>query len=702
MNQLHLSIVLPTFNERNNVLPIVNEIERVFAETGLNFEVIFVDDSQDDTPDIVRQLMLEKSFVKLIHRSPENQTGLGTAILAGINAAEAEIICSMDADLQHPPEAILRMYSAIEAKEINFVVASRMVENGSSEGLSNNFRKFVSKFSSYLAWVLLPLTKKTTDPMTGFFMAYKSIFTGKKLNPIGFKMLVEMLARIPEINSVDVPFVMRKRAFNESKASLKEGVRYIKHLVKLMHQTPEHSILKYFYIPTRFIVNNSEKLAITLGVLISLGYLYTFANNFVEVLLLSISIFLCAQLLYTTYILIYAWDHPQRMQENASPKTFFAPRKSFTAVVPALNEAEVIPYTIKAVSDIDYPEELKETLVVLRDTDTETILAAEKAIKEINKKNVRIQLISGEPFNKPHHLNAALGIAQNEVICIFDAEDEPNKDIYNVVNTVMLRDGADVVQSGVQLMNYDSNWYSMFNVLEYFLWFSSALHFYEKQGVIPLGGNTVFFNTNMVKEIGGWDMHGLTEDADIGIRLSMHGANIRVVYDAKHATQEEAPPTLSSFIKQRTRWSQGFLQILEKRNVVDDIKNFGLKKWALIWYVLGWPRVHAFLFLYIPIAFILSFFVKTHPVLTIINIAPILLLGVFLVVQNVALYEFTRIYKKKWSVWLIPKTIFWFIPYQLALSYSSFRAMVRQYKQHTSWEKTEHVNAHRKVASEVA
>lgn len=687
-----VTIVLPTFNEASNVVPIVNEIETVFKDTTTSYEILFVDDSSDDTPQIIKLLARTKPYIRLIHRTQAERTGLGTAILLGIREASADIVCSMDSDLQHPPATILNMLEAIKADGVNFVVASRKVSNGSSAGLANSFRHLVSDSSRLLSWLFLPLTQKTSDPMTGFFMLEKKLVAEKGMQPIGFKLLVELLARIPEAKVADVGFVMRKREHGESKATFKEGIRYLRLLFTLIKATPKHSIAKYVLVPATFIIKNNKTLLylVTLGFFV--GFLYTFVHGIIEGLLLTLSVFLILQLVYTLYILIYAWDHPDRILENSSPKEYYPAKHSFTAVVPALNEAEVIPDTIRAVANIDYPEHLKETLVVLRDTDTDTIRAAEKTITELARENVKIHLISGEPFNKPHHLNAALQIAKNEFICIFDAEDEPHADIYNVVNTVAIRDGADVVQSGVQLMNFESNWYSLFNVLEYFLWFGSALHFYQRQGVIPLGGNTVFFKTAMVRDIGGWDMHGLTEDAEIGMRLSARGANIRVVYDPKHATQEETPPTLKSFIKQRTRWSQGFLQILAKKN---EFSGLSLKKKILTWYILGWPKIHAFMFLYIPIALVLSLVVKTHPVITIVTTLPVILLMIYLVLQNIALYEFTKIYQKRWTPLLVLKTIIWFFPYQFVLSFSSFRAMVRQYRQQTAWEKTEHVNAHR-------
>lgn len=120
--------------------------------------------------------------------------------------------------------------------------------------------------------------------------------------------------------------------------------------------------------------------------------------------------------------------------------------------------------------------------------------------------------------NRPDKLNYGLKFANKKIVVIFDAEDNPHKDIFNVVNTVMLRDDTDVVQSGVQLMNFRSKWFSALNVLKYFFWFKSVLHLFIQNGVVVLGGNTIFFKKNLLKKIGVWDSKMLTEDANIGIR----------------------------------------------------------------------------------------------------------------------------------------------------------------------------------------
>ena len=100
-----------------------------------------------------------------------------------------------------------------------------------------------------------------------------------------------------------------------------------------------------------------------------------------------------------------------------------------------------------------------------------------------------------------------------------------------IINTVFKRDQVDVVQSGVQLINFRSRWFSALNVLEYFFWFKSVLHLFGRMGTILLGGNTVFFKREWLNRIGGWDADCLTEDADAGLRLSVAGAKIKIIYD---------------------------------------------------------------------------------------------------------------------------------------------------------------------------
>ncbi|MDQ3239359.1 MAG: glycosyltransferase, partial [bacterium] len=324
--------------------------------------------------------------------------------------------------------------------------------------------------------------------------------------------------------------------------------------------------------------------------------------------------------------------------------------------------------------------------------DKGTIAQAQRAIDTLGKDNIKLAIIDGFPINKPHSLNEGIKYATNEVVAVFDAEDEPHRDIYNVINTVMQRDGADVVQSGVQLMNYRSRWFSSFNVLEYYFWFKSALHFFAKGGLIPLGGNTVFFKKKWLVKAKGWDETCLTEDADIGIRMSLMGANIRVVYDEKHVTQEETPLTLSGFISQRTRWNQGFIQILLKG---DWKKLPTLEQRLLALYVLAVPELQTLLFLYAPLTLVMMFFVKISVVLALFTFIPFYILVLQLITYSIGLYQFTRDYSLPYSFSLFITTIARFYLFQLVLGLSAVRAVFRMMSKNLVWEKTAHTNAHR-------
>src|SRR2546430_3369212 len=280
-------------------------------------------------------------------------------------------------------------------------------------------------------------------------------------------------------------------------------------------------------------------------------------------------------------------------------------------------------------------------MVICSIDDTGTIAKAQQKIAQLRRRgvtNVQVIAFKNIPINKPHGLNVGLRHTHNEVVTIFDAEDDIHPDIFNVINTVLLDDPVAVVQSGVQLMDYQSKWYSVLNVLEYFFWFKSRLHYHARLGMTPLGGNTVFFTREVLQRVGGWDQRNLTEDADIGIRISRLGEPIRVVYDDRYVTREETPPTLSQFIKQRTRWSQGFLQTLLKGEWKQLPR---LKQRILAIYTLGFPAVQAVLGLYILASVIMMFTFKV-PVLTPIFLAlPFYLLAAHFLLNVIGLYEFT-------------------------------------------------------------
>lgn len=414
----------------------------------------------------------------------------------------------------------------------------------------------------------------------------------------------------------------------------------------------------------------------------------------------SFTLLLTFQGAITLTWMLYAWNNPDEIAKAGSPDTFSPPHYSFTAIVPVRFEGKVIKDTIKTISRINYPSYLKEIIVICRYDDKESPVKVTEAINELGQENIKLQVLLGSyPINKPNKLNYALRAATGNVIAIFDAEDEPHRDIYSIVNTILIRDKVDVVQSGVQLMNYESHWFSAFACLEYFFWFKSGLHFFTKVGhVSPLGGNTVFFKKRFLEKVKGWDDQCLTEDADIGFRLTLAGAKMKVIYDEIRVTREETPSTTEGFIQQRTRWIQGFLQILYK----GDWKKLPEARQKLTaMYILIAPIIPGILILYTPIGLYIGLTKHLPIVLSMFSYLPSYLLFMIIVTQVVGLYEFTRAYKLSITFKHVIRLLLGFLPYLFTIAFASLRAVYRQFISETNWEKTAHLNLHRKVAKEV-
>src|ERR1051326_1704967 len=286
--------------------------------------------------------------------------------------------------------------------------------------------------------------------------------------------------------------------------------------------------------------------------------------NPISLVLVIVALVLLGQSLLSLYLMLYSWEHPERLSTSRPPASYLSARLSFTVLLPARHEEAVIRETIRRVWTANYPSHLLEIVVICHADDTGTIAEAQRAIRDIGSRQISLVTFSTLPINKAHGLTVGFQQTSNQIVTIFDAEDDIDPNIFNMANTVILKEGVGIVQAGVQLMNFNDHWFGIHNCLEYFFWFKSRLHFHSKVGMIPLGGNTVFIRRDLIARVGGWDDRCLTEDADIGLRLSLLGEPIRVVYGAQHVTREETPDSTSSFIRQRTRWDQGFLQVLRK------------------------------------------------------------------------------------------------------------------------------------------
>ena len=233
-----LTVVVPTRNEAGNISPLVDRLDA--ALSGQTAEIVFVDDSDDETPQRVLEVADGAGHrVRLIHRPPDERAGgLGSAVLAGFDAADTRWAVVMDGDLQHPPELVPELVRAGCEQDSDVVVASRYRGAGDSSGLSGAVRHAVSRSSTTLTKALFPRRMHAcTDPMSGMFAVRLDTVDCAALRPNGFKILMEILARSPKLRVSEVPFAFGERHSGESKASLREGVLFARRLIGLRTAT---------------------------------------------------------------------------------------------------------------------------------------------------------------------------------------------------------------------------------------------------------------------------------------------------------------------------------------------------------------------------------------------------------------------------------------------------------------------------------
>jgi cellulose synthase/poly-beta-1,6-N-acetylglucosamine synthase-like glycosyltransferase len=411
-------------------------------------------------------------------------------------------------------------------------------------------------------------------------------------------------------------------------------------------------------------------------------------------LALSLVLAVAALLLFaiasaTVWWMLHAWRDPETYRATGFAGDSGLPSLSFSLIVPARHEEAVLGATLDKLERLDYPA--FEVVVVVGHDDPATAEVAD-AVAERFPDRFRVVVDDNWPKNKPKALNTALPFCEGEVTGVFDAEDEVDTRLLRTVDRAFRATGSDVIQGGVQLVNFRSSWFSLRNCLEYFFWFRSRLHLQEQHRFIPLGGNTVFVRTEVLRSVDGWDPDCLAEDCELGVRLSALGAGVSVCYDPYLVTREETPDTLRSLLKQRTRWNQGFLQVLRK----GEWRRLPMRRQRMLArYTLAQPFLQAFAGLGIPFA-IATALVADIPVgIALLSFLPAIPTLAMVVFEVTGLREFCRVYyvrpRSTDYLRLVIGTPF----YQVVLAASACRAVLRELRGQRGWEKTSHSGAHR-------
>ena len=404
----------------------------------------------------------------------------------------------------------------------------------------------------------------------------------------------------------------------------------------------------------------------------------------VLVLAVALTVFAVANLRW----MLYAWSSPEAYESVGFSRNRPATPLSFSIILPCRDEPEhVMTATVERI--LAQREADLELIISVGHDDLPTVAVAERIAAADPRISVSIN--HDEQKNKPKQLNTALQQCTKDVVGVIDAETLTHPDLLHRVEATFHDSGADVVQGAVQLVNLRDRWFTVRNCLEYRTWFRSRLHSYARQGFVPLGGNTVFVRRELLHSVAGWDDRCLAEDCDLGVRLSVERKRIVCAYDRELTTREEAPTTMQAFVKQRTRWVLGFLQVLAK----GDWRRLPTRSERLgAWWVLVQQFTLIATGLAIPVAIVTTLLVDLPVLLVLLAYLPALVVVLTLAFEALILHELAsdlalRVRLREYLLLVVTLPL-----YQVMLAVAALRATWKFLARDYAWEKTAHSGAH--------
>lgn len=364
------------------------------------------------------------------------------------------------------------------------------------------------------------------------------------------------------------------------------------------------------------------------------------------------------------------------------------PLPIYTVLVPLYREANVVPQLAKSLRRLEYPAAQLDCKLVVEEDDEETreaaLAAASDGFFDV------IVVPKGEPRTKPRACNYALQFARGEYLVIYDAEDRPEPDQLKKALHAFDAGVPELacVQARLNFFNARECWTTRMFALDYSLWFDFLLPGLDRLQIpMPLGGTSNHFKTDALRAIDGWDPFNVTEDADLGIRLSRLGLRVKTL---DSTTYEEATNATGNWLRQRTRWLKGYMQtwLVHMRDPRQLVRNAGWGGFLGFQMFVGGTVLSALLNPFLWLVFIASFFVKLPAIgfsSTIHSIS-----GFGLLIGN-ALFAYLAMlgpYRRRWldlSPYALLVPLYW-----LLISVAAYRALWQLAYDPWRWEKTPH------------
>ncbi len=574
----HITIIIPVWNEENNITPLVNRIHTAFVKENKSYEIIFVDDfSTDNTLQVIKSLQTKYPIRFEIKKG---KRGKAFSLYQGIQKSSSDYIVCIDADLQYPPEVIPKMI--------------KKLENGADVVVANRIEKHVSKVRSLISnsfrYVFGELLFGLNhDIQAGLKVFKREVFQTLSYAPSsGWTFDLEFLQRATEagfvVESFDIIFAQRingKSKVSLLKTSVEIGLNAL--LVKGKKINPIHfpptdkgsmkgagvGYKRRKYI-THTTLHHSQsaiqtligKQKIMIGLLVVLILLGLFLKPLftAQCIIGALSFIYFVDVLFNFFLVMRSLHSPQEI--FSTPDELHALKDEnlpiYSILCPLYKETDVIPQFIEAIAKLNWPKEKLDVMLLLEEDD-------KKFIEAVTNRNlpsyIRPVIVPHSiPKTKPKACNYGLSQTKGEYVVIYDAEDIPDPFQLKKAYLGFQKVAGDVVclQAKLNYYNPHQNLLTRFFTAEYSLWFDITLTGLQATHTsIPLGGTSNHFRTEDMKHLQGWDPFNVAEDADLGIRLFKKGYKTAII---ESITLEEANSSVANWIRQRSRWIKGYMQ----------------------------------------------------------------------------------------------------------------------------------------------
>jgi cellulose synthase/poly-beta-1,6-N-acetylglucosamine synthase-like glycosyltransferase/glycosyltransferase involved in cell wall biosynthesis len=572
--QPKISVVIPIFNERQNLPTLIKRLEKSLS--AFSYELLFVDDhSTDGSYQYLRSLRNHHIVVL----KKQGKKGKAFSLLEGFAKARGSILAMIDGDLQYPPEAIPSMIATLSHADV--VVAQRKANHVPllRRIMSTCFRFTFGKLLFNLPY----------DIQSGLKVFKKKVITSIPLDissPWSFDLAFLSRAKHEGFRIKTVAITFTPRSKGDSKISplrssfelafqaiaLKftsrrpipipppsshtmrgAGIHYKKRTY-ITHSTlsPSLSALQTFYTKQKLFLLIVGLLFGALIVLKPLAALQTVTA------VLSIIYFL--DVVFNLFLVLKSINTPQELHISQSSLSALSliDLPVYTVLCPLYREVHVLPQFLQAIAALEWPKDKLDVLLLLEEDDKETI----EAVKDMMLPSYVRPLIvpNSLPKTKPKACNYGLSYAKGEFLVIYDAEDIPDPLQLKKAYVGFQESDRNVVclQAKLNYYNQQQNLLTRLFTAEYSLWFDITLPGLQSLGTsIPLGGTSNHFRVSDLVKLQGWDPFNVTEDADLGVRLFNAGYKTAII---DSTTLEEANSAFHNWLRQRSRWIKGYLQ----------------------------------------------------------------------------------------------------------------------------------------------